>query len=351
MNRRHRFPFGVVALDIPKRIQPPASTGSNAELKRLRDEDQADRQFTTPPSPEEWKPIAARDKARRARVRQLLDENKIATGDDYDAAALVFQHGDVPEDYQTAHELALIAGVLGKFGSMVALAEDRFLQSIKRRQRFGTQFAWDGKAGETPEEGTPTAMTEGLRMDLFVPPLFLVKRLGMQAGKESFDMLFARVEPRVDPKWQKEKAALPEAIRLKEVAGRDIPTAADREFALDLYRQDKLNTAEDYRNAARLVVTGSGPEYAILAHEMTVVAVLRRDTLARPFAAETWDRFLVAIGRSQRFGTVIRSVANGKPTPLIASGVTDAMRAKLEVPSLAELMRRAAEAGKPAKGN
>jgi hypothetical protein len=328
--------------------KPEATPATNPELKRLKDEDQADRRFKTPPTEAEWQAISARDRARRAKAREFLDNGGVVTADDYDHAALIFQHGERPEDYELAHELALIAGSLGKFGSLVALAEDRFLQSIGRKQRFGSQFARDGGAGEPPEEGTPTAVTDGLRMDLFAPPLTVVKRFGIRANQESVSALIARVEKRLDPAWQKEKAALPEAARLREAAGGPKPTDADRSFALKLYVADALNTAEDYRNAARLVATGAGANHALLAHELATVAVLRRDVPARPLAATTWDRFQVILWRRQRFGTATASVANGKPVPPVAEpGVTDPMRARLGVPPLAEQMRKAADAGKP----
>src|SRR5690349_20827885 len=84
-----------------KPIDGPASE----ELRSIAKADQADRQFSKPPTPEEWKPIAERDRQRKARVLALLNQNRLVSAGDYDNAALVFQHGELPDDFLAAHEL------------------------------------------------------------------------------------------------------------------------------------------------------------------------------------------------------------------------------------------------------
>jgi hypothetical protein len=115
----------------------------NPELKTLCDEDQADR------TPEEgkaidWNLVGPRDVKRLARVKALYVDGKIDTASDYFRAALVLQHGAEPEDFLLAHEFAIVAVRKGYGGNapwLVAASEDRFLQSIGRKQRFGTQLA------------------------------------------------------------------------------------------------------------------------------------------------------------------------------------------------------------------
>ena len=45
--------------------------------------------------------------ARRAEIRKLLEEGKITSGEDFSDAALIFQHGQAPEDFLFAHVLAV----------------------------------------------------------------------------------------------------------------------------------------------------------------------------------------------------------------------------------------------------
>jgi hypothetical protein len=119
----------------------------NPELKRLCDEDQSDR---TPPEgkPIDWAIVGPRDKARLKRVKELYTQNLLQTADDYDHAATVLQHGNVPEDFLLAHELWVIAISKGKndpdIRAMAAASEDRFLMNIGRPQRFGTQLRSEG---------------------------------------------------------------------------------------------------------------------------------------------------------------------------------------------------------------
>ncbi len=119
----------------------------NQELKRLHDEDQADR---TPPKGKEidWAIVGPRDVARLTRVKELLTQNLLQTGNDYYRAALVLQHGEEPEDFLLSHEFCVIAIAKGKNDKdtkwLAASSEDRFLMNIGRPQRFATQFRFEG---------------------------------------------------------------------------------------------------------------------------------------------------------------------------------------------------------------
>jgi hypothetical protein len=119
----------------------------NEELKRLCDEDQSDRAVSDGRAIN-WAVVGPRDKARLRRVKELYAQNLLETANDYDRAATVLQHGDVPEDFLLAHELWVVAIVKGKNDketrSLAAASEDRFLMNIGRPQRFGTQFRSEG---------------------------------------------------------------------------------------------------------------------------------------------------------------------------------------------------------------
>jgi hypothetical protein len=118
------------------------SSKDNQELKRLCDEDQFDR--TPPPGKSiDVAVLGPRDKARLKRVKEIYRQNLLVTANDYDCAATVLQHGQVPEDFLLAHEFWVVAISKGKNDrdtlSLAAASEDRFLTNIGRPQRFGTQ--------------------------------------------------------------------------------------------------------------------------------------------------------------------------------------------------------------------
>ena len=150
---------GILVVADPQDIDNP-------ELKTLCDEDQADR------LPEKGKAIdedlaRAHDARHLARVKAIYLDGKINTASDYYRAALVLQHGAAPEDNLLAHELAIVAvrkGYAAQAAWLVAASEDRFLQSIGRKQRFGTQLA------EVPIV-VDGSVTDRLRAEFSVPSL------------------------------------------------------------------------------------------------------------------------------------------------------------------------------------
>jgi hypothetical protein len=123
------------------------SPKDNRELRRLCDEDQSDR---TPPKGKsiDIPLLNPRDKARLEQVKRLYTQNLLKTANDYDCAATVLQHGQVPEDFLLAHEFWVVAVSKGKNDpdtlSLVAASEGRFLINIGRPQRFGTQLRSEG---------------------------------------------------------------------------------------------------------------------------------------------------------------------------------------------------------------
>jgi len=121
----------------------------------------------------DWTVVGPRDEARRARVRQLLDEGLLHAADDYYYAAMVFQHGEAPEDYLLAHAFAMAAQAGGRPDAawIAAATFDRFLHNIDRAQIFGTQYV--GQAGESLTQGKFDAalIPDSLRRALGVPTL------------------------------------------------------------------------------------------------------------------------------------------------------------------------------------
>jgi hypothetical protein len=106
---------------------------------QIYEADQKDRE--APVGGVDWKVVGPRDVARK-RVRELIEEGSVRTGKDYERAAMVFQHGDTPDDILFAHVLGVTS--LGKGNArarwLAAASLDRYLHRVEQPQIFGTQF-------------------------------------------------------------------------------------------------------------------------------------------------------------------------------------------------------------------
>ena len=112
----------------------------------------------------------------------------------------------------------------------------------------------------------------------------------------------------------------------------------------DLYATNELHTGADYYHVAMVLQHASAPEDYLLAHELCVVAISKGHEDAKWLAAASEDRFLMNIGRPQRFATQFRSVGNS-PMRLYDTdqGVTDDLRRALNVPTLSQAKEREAK--------
>jgi hypothetical protein len=104
----------------------------------------------------------------------------------------------------------------------------------------------------------------------------------------------------------------------------------------ELYHDGKMATGPDFFNAALVLQHGKAPEDYLLAHDFALVAVSKdQGGKATWLAAASEDRFLMAIGRKQRFGTQMTD-------PIIVDGaITDHLREALDVPPLEEAEEQA----------
>lgn len=148
-----------------------AALADNPELVRLHAEDQADRQ-PPPGKAIDWSVVGPRDEARLARTKQIYAAGELHTGADYYHAALVLQHAHEPDDFLLAHELCVVALSKGYAPALwlAAASEDRFLRSIGRPQRFGTQYLTEGD-GPTFLQETDERVTDHHRRAMKVPSL------------------------------------------------------------------------------------------------------------------------------------------------------------------------------------
>ncbi|WP_233586930.1 hypothetical protein [Caulobacter sp. 602-1] len=142
-----------------------APTTSNAEMTRLYNEDQSDRE----PDEIDWDKVTARDEQRRLATRALLTAGALHTAEDYEHAAFIFQHGSKADDYLLAHTLAMVAVGKGDKSSLwIASATlDRYLMMIGKPQVYGTQFR--GSMGQEPYDRN--LVSDALRSELGVPAL------------------------------------------------------------------------------------------------------------------------------------------------------------------------------------
>lgn len=103
----------------------------------------------------------------------------------------------------------------------------------------------------------------------------------------------------------------------------------------ELYAAGALHTGTDYYNVAMVLQHGTSADDMLLAHELCIVAIIKGENRAKWLAAASEDRFLMNIGRPQRFGTQYTSSGNG-PSKLyrIDPGVTDDVRRAMDVPPL-----------------
>jgi len=176
----------AVATDwaVGRTYRPDDSEVPSAEMVRIFDADQADRQD---PDKIDWAVVGKADAARRAATRRLLDGGKLHTGEDYQQAAFVFQHGEGSDDYLLAHTLAMVAVAKGAGEALwIACATlDRYLRSIDKPQVYGTQFSGKPGGEVTQDPYDRTLVSDTLRRQLGVPSLAEQERQRKQHGAGS----------------------------------------------------------------------------------------------------------------------------------------------------------------------
>ena len=122
----------------------------------------------------DWSRLSAEDEQRRSEVRRMLDTGEVRTGADYLHAAMVYQHGQSPDDYLLAHVLAMDAISLGNKDArwLAAATLDRYLRSIWQPQIYGTQFASPAGQPVTQHQTMhPSMVSDSMRAAVCVAPL------------------------------------------------------------------------------------------------------------------------------------------------------------------------------------
>lgn len=144
---------------------------SNLEMQKIYEADQKPRQNLADLTPEKWIVINREDAERRNQTAKLLADGQLHTGEDFNRAAFIFQHGSTPDDYLLAHTLAMIAVAKGDDSALwIGTATlDRYLQSVGKPQIYGTQFKTGKDASQEPYNRN--LISDSLRREMGVPSL------------------------------------------------------------------------------------------------------------------------------------------------------------------------------------
>jgi hypothetical protein len=147
--------------------QPAAQT----EVHQLYVEDQKDRGVGGESL--SWDKLKPRDRARRARVHELIASDNLRSAEDFHDAAFVYQHGQTSSDYLLAHVLATVAVQKGDAKSLwiSAASLDRYLNAAGQPQVFGTQYQSRGDSPVTQEPYSRDLIPDQLRAVFCVPSL------------------------------------------------------------------------------------------------------------------------------------------------------------------------------------
>lgn len=131
----------VRTLETRVNIMKTEHKPTSLELKEIFEADQDDRKNLRNKETNR-ETIKLKDEARLKRVEELYANGLLEKADDLMNAAMIYQHGDKPEHYKKAFELANKASGLGhpRGKKFSALAEDRYLLKIGKPQIWGTQF-------------------------------------------------------------------------------------------------------------------------------------------------------------------------------------------------------------------
>jgi hypothetical protein len=113
---------------------------SSPTMQSIFEEDQKDRQGSI--ARIDWTVVNKSDASRRQATAMLLRNGQLHTGEDFERAAFLFQHGDTSDDYLLAHTLAMVALARGRSSALwiAAASLDRYLNSAHQPQIYGTQF-------------------------------------------------------------------------------------------------------------------------------------------------------------------------------------------------------------------
>lgn len=141
-------------------------------MKKLFDVDQSSRRGIMNHK-ERWAKLEEEDRARRVEVMSYIANGKLASADDFYYAAMIFQHGNCVDHYKLSNQLAEKSMDMGNHDArwLYAASFDRYLMTLGKPQKFGTQYVQDSKSGKWELYSVDPATTDEERARYDVPPL------------------------------------------------------------------------------------------------------------------------------------------------------------------------------------
>lgn len=158
-----------------------ADEAVSQRMKEIFDKDQSMRME----EPIDWVVVSKADQEHRVEVMEFIKGGKLATDLDFYYAAFVFQHGNCPDHYKLANELADQSVKLGNEEAkwIYAASLDRYLLAIGEVQKFGTQYtSTDGCTYKL--EPVDPATTDEERAEYGVPSLADAEKRAAEFGGE-----------------------------------------------------------------------------------------------------------------------------------------------------------------------
>ncbi len=124
-----------------------------------------------------------------------------------------------------------------------------------------------------------------------------------------------------------------------------VEDAARRTRVGELLDAGQLHSGDDFYHAAFVFQHGSEPSDYLKAHALALVAVARGKETATWIAAATLDRYLMAIGQPQIYGTQFTKPSDGdwSQEPYQRELLSDALREASLVPPIAEQEKKRSE--------
>jgi hypothetical protein len=177
MSRLHYEPCDPPVAQIS--LGDEESPAITARMQELFAADQAARQSTTI----DWNLVAREDAQRRHETMNYLSTGQISLAESLYYAAFIFQHGNCPEHYDLAHQLAEVAIQRGYTRArwISAASLDRGLMSRGLPQKYGTQYISYGDGPLELYQYDPTT-TDEERQQYDIPPLHeLLRRVDPDA--------------------------------------------------------------------------------------------------------------------------------------------------------------------------
>ena len=99
-----------------------------------------------------------------------------------------------------------------------------------------------------------------------------------------------------------------------------------------------LQTGKDFEYAAFIFQHGGQPDSYLLAHTLAIVAVSKGNVTAQWIAAAALDRYLMAIGKPQVYGTQFQSIGSEPVSqePYDRDVISDKLRTLIGIPTTVE---------------